>query len=93
MDQAKKKKSTYLSSLSTEEGIRKVLKGKEFCAADMSFPFVALFVDRGPGFGAQQELTTVSVQYTDAMDKKPVDQKDVHLPPWKPSTLQSKLRR
>ena len=60
-------KGKRVNGIFTNEGIRRMLGGKNYRAIDMVFPFVAAFIDMCCGETDSCPLTKVCSQYTELM--------------------------
>lgn len=73
----KKRERARLDGLATGHGLQGMLEVKDHLAVDTFFRFVALSTDRSIEFEGSCDLTPLSVQYVNSVNKMLVDQREV----------------
>lgn len=66
---ARREETAQRNGLFTGNGLRVMLEGKDYYAADMFFPFTASVIDKSLGFEGRCELTKMSLKFGDTADK------------------------
>lgn len=74
VDHTIKQQTAQLDGLFREDGLRGIMRGRNYYASDIVFPFVAPFIHKIFGFVERCSLTTMTVLYTEMANKVLFDQ-------------------